>query len=160
FRDRQALRDATGAAAMIEESWFHFFGLHVNRGKLKSAIVVPAALVLELNKPQPVEAPSIFLTWQNFHGPETPHDEVLYSFGGYLGRGDAGFDRVLDEIDKLPAGATVNLYRYELGGRFALENLGIDEIEARNARLKDLVPFAHRKKQFDDRVAKRELKLS
>ncbi|MBI3866620.1 MAG: hypothetical protein HY290_32460 [Planctomycetia bacterium] len=149
---------------VIAEGLDTFVGRHARLGNFKTTIVVPASFA-PLLKQRPDDdlekefRGDLLITWKNYHGPDTPHEEVLYYANGtYLGRGDVGIDRLLEKIDELPAGARVSMLRYELRGRAALENFSKEERESRNARLKELVPFGKRKVKLDARIAAKKLK--
>lgn len=162
-------KDLAEMAAVIGVGLDSFVGRHARLGKLKPTVVVPGPIV-PLLKQRPeddlsellqFEPADLWIRWKNYHGAGTPHEEVLYYANGtFLGRGDAGFDRILEKIDELPAGAKVEMIRYELSGRAAFENFSDEDREARNARLKDLVPFGARKATLDARIAAKKLKTS
>ncbi len=98
------------------------------------------------------------IDWSNFHGPATPHEEVLYFANDkYLGRGDEGFDLVLKRVGQMPPNAQVTLPRYKLTGRYATEGVPREEIDARNAKLRDLIPFGSRKPELDAKLTERKL---
>ncbi|MBC7820887.1 MAG: hypothetical protein IAG10_28720, partial [Planctomycetaceae bacterium] len=153
--------EATTAIALAEEiaqAWDSLLSRHLRRGSLKAAIVIPTSLAKAFEERRPAE--HLNIEWRNFHGPNTPHDEVLYlANDAYLGRGDEGFDQILDRVDRLLADARVTLPLYQLGGKRVAETLDFEEIEARNAKLKDLVPFQQRKPELDAKLTARQVKL-
>jgi hypothetical protein len=172
IRDDQQPADATALAQMaglIDNGLDHFFSRHVRLGKLKTTVVVPAAILDHLkdrrkdkpNKNQPSPANGLWIQWKNYHGAGTPHDEVLYFANGkLLGRGDSGFDRLLKKIDELPAGATVEIPRYRLAGKMAVERLGSEGLKAMNAELGALVPYGDRQADLGSRTQARKVKVA
>ena len=62
--------------------------------------------------------------------------------------------------NRFARGAEVVLPQYEYSGRAAHENNSEEELEARNAKLRDLVPFRARKKEFDEAIVRRDLQLT
>lgn len=103
---------------------------------------------------------SLTIDWDNYCGPETVHDDVLYIVDGrFVGRGDQGFNQVLNTLARLPVGASVTIPRYVHRGRAAFENLGADGVKRENARLHDVAPFAARRGEFDMKVTERKLRL-
>jgi hypothetical protein len=166
LRDDLKSNDAAALAEIvdaIDEGLFWFVRQHVRLGKLKATVVVPAAIV-PLLKQRPEdkrkeEHVDLRIRWKNFYGPDTPHDEILYYANStFLGRGDTGFDRILEKIDELPRGAKVEMPRYVLQGKVAFENFSEEERKSRNARLKELVPLGERKAKLDARIKARKLK--
>lgn len=101
------------------------------------------------------------ITWTNYRGADTPHDEVLYQFNGdYLGRGEAGFKAVLDRLRKAPQGKSVYWTRYEYRGRWASEWFTQEQLRAKNAEVAKLLPFAKDKKQLDELITQRKLAIA
>jgi hypothetical protein len=90
--------------------------------------------------------------WRNFRSAATPHDEVVYLVDGAVGGlGDAGFDAVLKRLRQLPRGAyfeypqyCLHAVPYRLSARETFEE-------------EDPVPFAHRRNEMGDIVARRGL---
>ena len=150
-------RAADGDVAdMIRWSWELRIGEGKRHGKLAVVLTAPPKLAEALRR---AAGPGrLRIDWDNFRGPGTPHEEVLYRANDrFVGRGDEGFARILEEVDRLPPGATVVLTRYELSGRAAMENFSDEEIKARNAKLLGLVPFATRRREFEAVIARRKL---
>lgn len=100
------------------------------------------------------------ISWQNYRGPKTKHEEVLYLANGeYLGRGDDALMALLARLRKLPAGSTVSMPRYEYSGRWVSEAEDKDALIARNETLAELTPFKERRAEFHAVIAKQKLKL-
>ncbi len=105
------------------------------------------------NPPDPLT-----ISWDNFHGQDTPHKEVAYSINDeFVGLGDHGFDQILSRLKELPQGATFRMPSYTLSGRRATESLSLEQLKAFNKNLAMLVPYANRRRQLADVVAKRKL---
>lgn len=142
----------------VRAVWQDEVGDELRRGRLKATVVAPPRLIEALRLP--ARPDNLVVSWGNYRGPQTPHEEVLYlADGRFLGRGDEGFARLLTEVGKLPAGAEVLLPRYEYGTRADFENLGREGVDARNAKLGDLVPFRGGRRELQTAVNKRGLTL-
>lgn len=100
------------------------------------------------------------IAWQNYRGPETNHEEVLYLANDeYLGRGDDGFAELLERLSMLPADSTISIPRYEYRGRAVLEGPDSEKRLAQNERLAKLAPYGERSDEVDAIVEERELKV-
>lgn len=104
---------------------------------------------------------ALIIGWSNFHGPATPHEEVLYFTNDkYLGRGDQGFDQILKRLRQLPPDTKVTQPRYEYSGRWASATFSNKELVNQNAKLRAIVPFASREQELAATIAERKLKLA
>lgn len=121
---------------------------HAAARRLKISSSYPGPFIRRVKEPRD-DARGFFVDWQNYQGPGTPHKQVLYRINGeYLGRGDEGFDRILERVKKLPRGSRISFPRYEYSGRWATETMSDEERSAGNARLRLAIPFAQRKREL------------
>ena len=150
-------REWSALADSVLATWRRRISEPVRLGRLQPMLGAPPPLAAALRT---ASRSRIAIDWSNFHGPQTPHEEVLYFIDDqYAGRGDEGFGNILANVRQLPAGGRVILPRYEYGGRSAMETLLPEEIAAKNAELRNLVPFARRRAEFDAELARRRLRL-
>jgi hypothetical protein len=158
--DSPVRRDSGSAlAGPVRAVWEERIGEDLRRGKLKAVVTAPPRLAAALRSSPAPER--LQIQWSNYHGPKTPHEEVLYRVDDrFVGRGDPGFANVLAAIDKLPPEAEVILPRYEYSGRGAIENYSPRQIDSKNARLRGLVPFAAGRREFDAAIARRGPKVT
>ncbi|MBN1393813.1 MAG: hypothetical protein JW959_02115 [Pirellulales bacterium] len=132
----------------ITERYYDPPGIGMFNIELRELIAVKKhRLVIECPKGQcPKEANCTArcrFTWRNFRSLETPHKEVVYLVNGkVMGRGDEGFDNVLEELRKLPPGSLLEYPCYFLHA----QAYGMEEREAFEA--KNPVPFKHREVEF------------
>ncbi len=99
------------------------------------------------------------IEWQNYRGPETPHDEVIYLLNRkFMGRGDRGFSNLILELNKLKPQTQLGLPQYKISGPETV-NYDSDDLQSLNAKFERLVPFAHQQSEFDRAVASQKLKL-
>jgi hypothetical protein len=143
-------------AREIQDVWQAEISRELRLGKLRATLVAPSELADALR--DVVNKTPTSIEWHNFHGPNTPHEEVLYTVNNrYAGRGDKAIDDILAKLNQLPIGSVVSLPRYENSGRWAHETFSKQELGVRNAKLRDLVPFTARKHEFDQRISARQL---
>jgi hypothetical protein len=146
-------------AESIRAVWEGWIGEDLRRGKLKAVLTATPSLAKALRAAHGRDV--LRIGWNNYHGPTTPHEEVLYTANDrFVGRGDAGFAGILAEVGKLPPDAKVILPRYQLGGRAAIETFSRKEIDARNAGLRDLAPFDARRRELVDAITGRGLEMT
>jgi hypothetical protein len=148
-------------AHSISTSWREWIAPELKRGKLKAVVTTSPKLAEPFRAAVKQAAQSPFsIAWTNFRGPTTPHEEVLYQVNSdFVGRGNDGFSRTLARLEKLPPNTVVTLPCYQLSGRWVFGSFSPEELEARNAKLNDLTPFATRLKEFQAKVAERKLKI-
>lgn len=150
------LRDADTQlkyANRVHGEWATAWGNHLRRSNLTASMVAPAVLVPSLKDLAEARQKVLSIDWKNFHGPGTPHNEVVYLVNGrYVGRGDAGVDQIISQIEKLESGWKVQLPHYRLTGRYATERFGRDELRGLNEELSNIVPFADRRKELIDKI--------
>jgi hypothetical protein len=140
-------------ANRVYGEWPIAMGSHLRRCNLTAAMVAPAVLVPYLKDRTDARLKMLSIDWKNFHGPGTPHGEVLYLVNGrYMGRGDQGIDQIIAQIEKLEPGWQVQVPHYRLAGRYATERFSRDELRRRNEELSNLVPFADRRKELIDKI--------
>lgn len=147
-------------AKKIRAAWPFGVNEQLERGKLKVVLIAPATLakVLKMEKQAEDQGQRRVINWGNYRGPNTPPDDVLYYVNGRLiGRGDEAFQRVLGQLDKLPSQTEVAVPRYEYSGRMAMERFSPQERNKKNAELRNVVPFAARRTEFDAIIANRNL---
>jgi hypothetical protein len=144
---------------LYPELWDELEQVVKDRGfTLSSAYPAPSIGSTQCTRPTVYKG--LTIGWSNFHGPDTLHDEVLYYVNGaLLGRGDEGFEGILTRLRQASPESQVFLPWHQFGGRADLENLGIEEIKARNAKLRNVVPFVAKRREFDARLQERKLKL-
>ena len=148
-----------GVVETLRDAWGYSVGENVRSGKLKATLTAPPRLAEALRRAS--NPKRLVIDWRNFHGTNTPHEEVLYLTNGrFVGRGDEGIDALLAELAKLPSGAEVVLPRYQHGGRAALNKFSYEELGAMNAAIRDLVPFAGKKAEFDAAILKGEFEVT
>ena len=156
--------EPNGMAAVADEvraAWDWLIARGLGGIAFKATLSVPPVLAKELSDWPNGKETGLSLSWSNFHGPGTPHEEVLYFANDkYLGRGDQGFDQLLKQLRQLPPSSKITLPRYQYFGRWATETFSEEELESQNAKLRDIVPFAARKQELDAQIAERDLKLS
>jgi hypothetical protein len=113
--------DSEGApeAADFEEIWraaqyeYHSFGYGLRHHGWKLTFVVPESARERLTKLFRLEAHRATIGWTNFAGPGTPGEQVLYQINGsYVGRGEAGYKRILEHLNSMAEGTPVSWPRY------------------------------------------------
>jgi hypothetical protein len=147
-------------ARQIRAAWPEGVNEELTRGRLTAVVTAPAPLAAALQAEERLERKQqrLNIEWRNFHGPNTPPEDVLYLLNGqFIGRGDQAFQRLLGELEKLPERAEVTIPQYELRGRWARESFSDEELRAKNAELRGVVPFSARRAEFDAVIAKRNL---
>jgi hypothetical protein len=150
-------------AKHIRAAWPYGVNQQLKYGKLIAVLTAPAPLAEALKAEKQVEEQRQrrIITWSNFHGPNTPSDEVLYCVNNrFVGRGDEAFQRILAQLDKLPRHTEVTIPRYQYSGRATAESCSPKERDKKNAELRSVVPFAAQRTEFDALIAKRNLTLS
>ena len=146
-------------AAAIQRAWDSDIDAPVRRGKLQMTITIPQGLVEAVKTATAAAVTnSLGVDWDNFRGVDTPHEEVLYTINGdYVGRGDAGFDRVLARIRELPKGSQLWLPQYEYSGRYAVETMGVEERAAANKEARTIAPYSRRRSELEAAIKSRAL---
>jgi hypothetical protein len=150
-------------AKQIRAAWPLGVNEELERGRLTAVLTVPAPLVeaLKTEKSAEEKQQRLAIEWSNFHGPNTPTDEVLYCLNGrFIGRGNEAFQYILAEIDKLQPHAEVIIPRYKYSGRWAIESFSQEELDKKNVDLRGFVPFAARCAELDAAIAKRNLTVN
>jgi hypothetical protein len=143
-------------ADTIVRDWTNQLEGHLRRNRIDAVIVVPPVIAASLRE----NRDAFNISWQNYHGPETSVEEVIYLVNGiYVGRGNSGFDQILKQVEQLPRAANISFDQYFFGGRAAFENLGSEEVMRRNEKLKDLVPFLQRYSELANRIKSHQLLL-
>jgi len=143
----------------IRDTWTSQIARKLQLGSLSTTLTAFPELLKELNA-RPDKITEISISWKNFRGPQTPHDEVVYEVNErFIGRGDAGFDQLLMTLSNLPRDSEIELPRYWLGGRLVLQSMKVEELKAKNATLASLVPFAARQSEFDDVIRERKINV-
>lgn len=143
----------------IRRSWSDNLADPIRLGNLQATLTAPPGLAEELRRV--ANTPPLAIRWNNFHGPNTPHEEVVYLLNDhYVGRGQTGFARILANIDRLSMGTEIVLPRYELGGRMATEWFSDEALAAENAKLAKVVPYAAKRAELDALIAKRKLTVT
>lgn len=146
--------------SLLHDGWRSTLAEQAMLGKIKVSLVAPAELRDALNAPGilPRTAKEFSFEWSNYHGPTTPHEEVLYYVNGeFVGRGDQGFDQVLTRVKELPLGSRVERLGYRYSGSYAAVRPGSEQVEAINEKLLRALPFAPRKRELDLLIAERQL---
>jgi hypothetical protein len=137
---------------MVEQltfAWEHDVTRPIRAGRLRATVSAPPELIEAARTLRP--NPPVAVEWRNYHGPDTPEDEVLCLIdGAYVGRGAPGFDGVLARLRALPEGTRVQLPRYEYSGRALSENYSAQKIRKMNAEVRELLPFPSRRGEWKE----------
>lgn len=108
-----------------------------------------------------VASSAFSVSFSNYRGPDTGHDEVLYFTNGkYIGRGDEAFDKILRMADRLEAGTKVVLPRFRYSGRWAVETFSAEKLQRLNDELSRIAPFANRIHELEEIVEERGLDIT
>jgi len=147
------------ANRMAEEVW-NFWRADlsdaIRRAKIEVVLAAPPKLAEALRVAMEREALSV--GWWNYHGPDTPHSEVLYTLGGKLvGRGDEGFRRVLARLGQAEPQSEVSLPIYQWSGRVSMYRG--DALVQENQRLRQVAPYTSYRKELDEVMSARKLVL-
>lgn len=151
----QGAKNLRRLGSVIRDVWRHEFEMLLRLGRLNAKLAAPPRLAEVLRR---IDKDRLAVDWSNYHGPETPREEVLYFVDGdFVGRGDEGFDRILARADAMPEGSEIVLPRYAHGGRAALETLSPEELATKNAELQEIAPYGARRSELDSVIRKRKL---
>lgn len=100
------------------------------------------------------------IDWDNYHGPGTPADEVLYVLNGqFIGRGDAALRKIVAAVEQADQGDSLVYPVYEYSGRWAVETFTPEELDRENARLRELHPLGKVRDELLAVATKRKLRV-